>query len=61
MLEYLQSRLKAAEMEAAQVGGLMSEQEAANEAEDQHRRDLHAANAQLEVRSHTTAVTFRAN
>ncbi|CAL8462495.1 g2028 [Coccomyxa elongata] len=48
MLEYLQSRLKAAEMEAAQVGGLMSEQEAANEAEDQRCRELQAANAQLE-------------
>ncbi|BDA46361.1 hypothetical protein COCOBI_08-4530 [Coccomyxa sp. Obi] len=48
MLEYLQSRLKAAEMEAAQVGGLMSEQEAANEAEDQRRRELQASNAQLE-------------
>jgi hypothetical protein len=56
MLEYLQSCLRAAEMETAQaaraaspVQGLMSEREAAGEAHPQHR-ELQAANAQLEVR-----------
>lgn len=56
MLEYLQSCLRAAEMDTAQaagavspVQGLMSEREAAGEAHPQHR-ELQAANAQLEVR-----------
>ncbi len=59
MLEYLQSCLRAAEMEAAQaagaaspVQGLMSERENAGEAHPQHR-ELQAANAQLEVGPNT--------
>lgn len=55
MLEYLQSCLRAAEMETAQaagaaspVQGLMSERQAGGEAHPQHR-ELQAVNAQLEV------------